>query len=876
MVKEILHFKPNGSVEPLEEEGRFRGQKVVLEDGKDPVEIPFPHLKLDFVDMQILVPAQSAGRFSLYLLISKYRGSQESVPKELHVWFHIESTTPGTLEVDKYQIHPRTKISSKRKDHVYEIIIPDFDVRNCVYLKIAYSVPSPGYNYGQSTVITAGVQSEIPHILAATTLYAYRPQAEEIFDYAALMNNQIREFTGVKGRYTLGSLLPAAGATACLFYGTMHQGETTQCPCVLKFLDPNWSLDGFTGTEDEKKQQVIEDRFRFNLEGKILQEADHPYLVKCYDSFTILGHKQDQNGQQVDTFLPVLVLEKLTGMRMFDYIQEHYDPARRQYKADIDKVLLYIFQVCDALEYLHMNFIYHRDIKPQNIMIVEAGTKAVLLDLGAARTSGSRSYNLIGTEAYMPPEYINKYRYDEKSDIFSLGIVFYQILTGRHPFADDPDPEKDKFFPFFKAAAWELLPEIRRNMFGPDKYAITLPTKKCATEIPQGIQEVLTNMLNKDPKERTFELDDIGRYCFCYLRKLSSIASLAEKLEDFCDNGKPLEGPESCPLKFTEHLTRYLVCVAEHKTKPVVVKFANPKMYSDDIDNQEEFFIRFKRQMYILASLYNRRIPKLLFTYLHPAISYLVLERVPGESLETIIKNGWKDKQYQMPLDLADCYRCMRDVVGVLITIYSLPLHTTQQAKRRWFSKFTQNTVFYHRNIEPANIILAEQGTYLLGFGKVKNTTQSVSRRAVISNFFYLAKEYLEDEEAYTVKTDIFSVGVCMHLLLTGKHPYLSDSNQNFLFASATDIYTLAREYLVAIKRSDTPKIEANDEKAKQLLSKLLSHNPDERPKPEELYHELQKMLVAEEKAHPKQTKPSAPKEKKGIGRLFGFGKKTK
>ena len=104
-------------------------------------------------------------------------------------------------------------------------------------------------------------------------------------------------------------------------------------------------------------------------------------------------------------------------------------------------------QVCRALGYAHDKGVIHRDIKPENIMLPDkqGKGKVVLMDFGVAQaaylgTVGTRS-TYLGTPYYMSPDQISRRKVDGRSDIYSLGVVFFEMLTGKRPF-DDVDPLK--------------------------------------------------------------------------------------------------------------------------------------------------------------------------------------------------------------------------------------------------------------------------------------------------------------------------------------------------------------------------------------------------------------------------------------------------
>jgi serine/threonine-protein kinase len=152
----------------------------------------------------------------------------------------------------------------------------------------------------------------------------------------------------------------------------------------------------------------------------------------------------------------------------------------------IKEALRTMVQVCRALGYAHERGVIHRDIKPENIMLPDKGGKGkvVLMDFGVAHTSylgtvGTRS-TYLGTPYYMSPDQISRRSVDGRSDIYSLGVVFFEVLTGKRPF-DDADPLK-------------VL--IKHRESPPPKL------RSLNRKIPAGLERIVLKMLAKRPADR--------------------------------------------------------------------------------------------------------------------------------------------------------------------------------------------------------------------------------------------------------------------------------------------------------------------------------------------------------------------------------------
>jgi serine/threonine protein kinase len=166
-----------------------------------------------------------------------------------------------------------------------------------------------------------------------------------------------------------------------------------------------------------KNQEI---RQRFKNEASMMAHLQHPNIVSLYD------YVEDDSGLY-------LIMEFVEGTPLDEYIAKVTGPMPEM------KAIPIIKQILEAFSYAHSQKVVHRDIKPANILVGVDG-KVKILDFGIARIIGEGGHNLtktgtqMGTVFYMSPEQVQGKKVDHRSDIYSLGVTFYQMVTGINPY----------------------------------------------------------------------------------------------------------------------------------------------------------------------------------------------------------------------------------------------------------------------------------------------------------------------------------------------------------------------------------------------------------------------------------------------------------
>jgi formylglycine-generating enzyme required for sulfatase activity len=180
-------------------------------------------------------------------------------------------------------------------------------------------------------------------------------------------------------------------------------------------------------TENIDPDDLPEFLARFKREAQSAGRLSHPHIVTIYEY-------GEQDG------MPYIVMEYIAG-------RDLSVDLKRGVRFDVDDVVRMMTQLLGALGHAHEHNVVHRDIKPQNILLLEDGSLKVV-DFGIARLEDGDSFTktglAVGTPAYMSPEQVMGMKVTAKSDLFSCGTLLYQLLTGDRPFAGDEYSVKQK------------------------------------------------------------------------------------------------------------------------------------------------------------------------------------------------------------------------------------------------------------------------------------------------------------------------------------------------------------------------------------------------------------------------------------------------
>jgi eukaryotic-like serine/threonine-protein kinase len=335
---------------------------------------------------------------------------------------------------------------------------------------------------------------------------------------------------------------------------------------VYEGRDPN--LDRRVAIKTVKVENLSEEAAteydaRFRTEARSAARLQHPNIVSVYDS--------DRDGDNA-----FLVMEYIQG----DDLKHHLDQGVRY---SLEQSLKMIRDLLSALDYAHKQGIIHRDVKPANLLI-EPGGRVKLTDFGVARIQNSGEAtrtqgSMVGTLKYMSPEQVQGQKIDARADLFSVGVVLYQLLTDKRPFDGDND--------------FSIIHQIIGHT--------PPPPSSYNARLPSAIDAVVARALAKDREERFASARDFA----------SALQSAIRRAEDatVVPPADPFKKRDPGGTGSRGHRSAGSVPTGSTVTQEIELVYWKDIKDSNDREVLEGFLAKFPAGIY--ADLAQRRLRKL-------------------------------------------------------------------------------------------------------------------------------------------------------------------------------------------------------------------------------------------------------------------------
>ena len=498
-------------------------------------------------------------------------------------------------------------------------------------------------------------------------------------------------------------------------------------PYALKVLDP----DRTGGDPDFKR--------RFSREAEFAMTLHHRHLIPVLDA-----------GEDPELGVCYILMAYMPGGSVKDRV-------RSQGRLPVAEAVSIVARIAAALEVAHYHGVVHRDIKPDNILFDADGTPR-LGDLGVARfedearrVESTAKGSIIGTPAYMAPEQMeDAHRIDARADIYSLGVVLFEMLAGKRPYEG--------------CSAMELMAKAIRG-------EPLLDVRAANPEVPEAVARALSLMAAPRPEDRPQTVRDVVDLLDRALdgtgRVFAAKPGEARQEQAGSDaDDRPEAGARAPLFRPGEEFRGYVVerqigagglgtvWLARHQVLDTLfaIKILDPGV----AEETPEYVERFVREAKLATKI---RHPGLVAVHdagydAGKGVYFLAMDYVKGNTLRDAIAFGGA-------LPEKEAVRIVLQVADVLAA--------------------AQRFGMVHRDLKPENVMLtAEGGVKLLDLGvaKISDGIDSLKTRAnaVFGTPAYVAPEQAIDASTVDMRADVYSLGVILFEMLAGRRPYTGNT----------------------------------------------------------------------------------------------------
>ena len=539
---------------------------------------------------------------------------------------------------------------------------------------------------------------------------------------------------------------------------------------ALKVLDPERA-----GEDPDFKQ-------RFMHEAEFAMTLHHRNLIPVLDA-----------GEDPELGVCYILMSYMPGGSVKDRV-------RSQGRFPVAEAVSIVARIAGALEVAHYHGVVHRDIKPDNIMFDADGTPR-LGDLGVARfkddahrVETTAKGAIIGTPAYMAPEQMMDARHiDARADIYSLGMVLFEMLTGRRPYEGCSAMEL-----MAKAVKGEPLPDVRTAQ----------------SDVPEAVAHALALMVAPKPEDRPQTVRDVVDLLDRALNDTGHGSVVrpgtARQESEQPDAVNSLEAGTDAPsFRPGEVFRGYVVerqlgmgglgtvWLVRHQVLDTLfaVKILDPGV----AEETPEYVERFVREAKLATKI---RHPSLVAVHdagydAGKGVNYLVMDYVNGDTLRDAIAFGGA-----MPEK--EAVRIVLQVADVLAA--------------------AQRFGMVHRDLKPENIMLTKDGVVKLldlGVAKISDGLDSLKTKAnaVFGTPSYIAPEQAVDASRVDMRADVYSLGIILFEMLAGRRPYTGDTPM-----------AIMRQLLSPSPVPDVRTVNKNvSPKVAEVLARMCAKRPEDR-----------------------------------------------
>lgn len=481
---------------------------------------------------------------------------------------------------------------------------------------------------------------------------------------------------------------------------------------------------------------------RFKQELILSRKVTHRNVIRIFD----LGIADDRK---------FITMDFVEGRDLKSTLVEHG-------KFTAEKACEIVRQICFGLEAAHNEGVVHRDLKPQNVML-DAQSRVYLMDFGLARSMEvvgmTRTGALVGTPAYMSPEQAKGEKADARTDLFALGVIFYELLTGTLPYQADS----------------MMATLIKRTK------ELATPPIQVEPSVPPAINDIVMKCLQINPDLRYQHAEEILRD-LSFAQPAQSVANLSRSIFDVSSALAP--GSQFGPRYRIEAVLgeggmgKVYKALDSDLNRLVALKLVRPELAND-----RNSMDRLKQELLLASRVSHKNILRIHDLGDVGGLKFISMAYVDGRDLhQTIAAEG------KLPVERA--------------------VAITRQLCLALDAAHTENVV--HRDLKPQNVLVAKDDqVYVSDFGLAKSleaqSSMLTTAGEVLGTPRYMSPEQAESK-AVDHRTDLYSLGLILYEMVTGDLPFATESAVQTMYQRVTQSPKNPKvlnpglpEYLVAI-----------------------------------------------------------------------------
>jgi eukaryotic-like serine/threonine-protein kinase len=453
---------------------------------------------------------------------------------------------------------------------------------------------------------------------------------------------------------------------------------------------------------------------RFKQELVLARQVTHRNVIRIFDLGVADGRR-------------FITMEFVEGKTLQGLITE-------QTKLPVDQAVGIIRQTLLGLESAHVEGVVHRDLKPQNIMVDSTG-RVYLMDFGIAKSMElagmTRTGVLMGTPDYMSPEQAKGEKADARSDLFTVGVIFFELLTGQQPYRSE-------------TVMQTLVKRTKER---------AIQTRDLDPSIPQYISDVVAKCLEINPDQRYQSAAQI-------LRDLDPNAAKQIKETDPFYMGLEA-GTDFGPRYRIESLIgeggmgKIYKAYDKDLDRMIALKLVRPELADDPVSMD-----RLKQELLLASKVSHKNIVRIHDLGDVNGVKFISMAYVDGEDLHAVIRRKGR-------LDVERATHFARQICKGL--------------------EAAHHESVLHRDLKPQNVLVDQQdNAFILDFGLAR----SVEAGAAMAGEMTGTPRYMSPEQAEGLpidhRSDIYSVGLILYEMVTGDLPFLSDTVMQAMYQRVT------------------------------------------------------------------------------------------